>query len=250
MKTSDQQVEKSNDTLQHLTSGLLFPLQHGIMTEDLHCSWMLWEQSIYNIQATELAAQRTGKTYRYLLKLHQRPCGMGEDEMSYQTKFNIWKMLSDLIEYGPKYFCCFWEMLGELEVVEAIPVIQTPIVTAQSMHCINSTVSGNIESVTGLLAQARINDSMDTHNPEMSNISDYVMLFQGILGWVNVSRHSYSIKQWKPHLGEDASMSSSCWGDSTWRWWLQTLFGRHLFTQLQQEVTRPPCYMTSQSCNQ
>lgn len=182
MKTSDQRVEKSNDTLQHLTSGLLFPLQHGITTEDLRCSQMLWEQSIYNIQVTEPVAQRTGKTYRHLLKLHQRPRGMGEIETSYRNKYNVWKMLSDLIEYGPEYFRRFREMLGEPEVVEAIPVVQTPIVAARSMHCVNSTVSGNIESVTGLLAQAGIGDPTDTHDPEMPDISDYVVLFHGDLG--------------------------------------------------------------------
>ncbi|KAI6035833.1 hypothetical protein EDC04DRAFT_2547883, partial [Pisolithus marmoratus] len=44
LKTSDQQVEKSNDTLKHLTSGLLFPLQHGTSLDDLCCSCFLWEQ--------------------------------------------------------------------------------------------------------------------------------------------------------------------------------------------------------------
>ncbi|KIO07253.1 hypothetical protein M404DRAFT_136261, partial [Pisolithus tinctorius Marx 270] len=77
LKTSDQQVEKSLDTLKHLTSSLLFPLQHRMTLDDLWCSHMLWEQSIYKIHEREPAAQRHGKTYRDLLKLHlERPGGI------------------------------------------------------------------------------------------------------------------------------------------------------------------------------
>ncbi|KAI6126584.1 hypothetical protein F5141DRAFT_997484, partial [Pisolithus sp. B1] len=47
-------VEKSNDSLKHLTSGLLFPLVHGIMLDDLKCSWELWEKSVLNPQAENL----------------------------------------------------------------------------------------------------------------------------------------------------------------------------------------------------
>ncbi|KAF8450849.1 hypothetical protein L210DRAFT_3639881 [Boletus edulis BED1] len=180
MKTSDQHVEKSSDTLKHLTSAILFPLQHGTTTEDLRCSRVLWEQSIYNIQAREPAAQRAGKTYRDLLGLHER--GLGADGMSSRRRYNTWKMLSDLIEYGPEYFRRFRNVLGEPEVVEAIPVVKTPIIAARSMEYMNSTVSGNINSVTGLLAQAGIHDPMQTHDPNMPDISDYVVLFHGDLG--------------------------------------------------------------------
>ncbi|KAI6165502.1 hypothetical protein EDD17DRAFT_1774941 [Pisolithus thermaeus] len=41
-------VEKSHDSLKHLTSGLLFPLGHGVTTKDLMCSEELWEQSVIN----------------------------------------------------------------------------------------------------------------------------------------------------------------------------------------------------------
>ncbi|KAI6097402.1 hypothetical protein EV401DRAFT_1814663, partial [Pisolithus croceorrhizus] len=35
-------AEKSNDSLKHLTSGLLFLLTHGVTLDDLKCSWELW----------------------------------------------------------------------------------------------------------------------------------------------------------------------------------------------------------------
>ncbi|KAI5997476.1 hypothetical protein EDD15DRAFT_2410723 [Pisolithus albus] len=179
MKTSDQRVEKSIDTLKHLTSGLLFPLQHGTTLEDLRCSRMLWEQSTYNIHAREMS-HRSGKTYRDLLELH--PESPSEDGISCRMQYNAWKMLSDLVEHGPVYFRRFQEVLGEPEVVEAIPVIKTPIVAARAMEFVNSTVSGNIQSITGLLAQAGIHDPNEGDDLHMPDISDYVVLFHGDLG--------------------------------------------------------------------
>ncbi|KAI9570889.1 hypothetical protein HD554DRAFT_2017773, partial [Boletus coccyginus] len=38
LKTQMLIVKKSNDSLKHLTSGLLFPLIHGVITNDLKCS--------------------------------------------------------------------------------------------------------------------------------------------------------------------------------------------------------------------
>ncbi|KAI5999085.1 hypothetical protein EDD15DRAFT_2160888, partial [Pisolithus albus] len=37
-------VEKSNDSLKHLTSGLMFPLVHGVTLDDLKCSEDLWRK--------------------------------------------------------------------------------------------------------------------------------------------------------------------------------------------------------------
>ncbi|KAI6117851.1 hypothetical protein EDD16DRAFT_1692910 [Pisolithus croceorrhizus] len=43
-------AEKSNDSLKHLTSGLLFPLAHGVTLDDLKCSRELWGKSALNPQ--------------------------------------------------------------------------------------------------------------------------------------------------------------------------------------------------------
>ncbi|KAI6009197.1 hypothetical protein EDC04DRAFT_2871409 [Pisolithus marmoratus] len=52
-------------------------------------------------------------------------------------------------------------MVGELEFIKAIPVVKMPIIAACMMEFVNSTVSGNIQSITGLLSQARIHDPKD-----------------------------------------------------------------------------------------
>ncbi|KAI6094283.1 hypothetical protein EDD16DRAFT_1503407, partial [Pisolithus croceorrhizus] len=166
LKTSDQRVKKSNNTLKHLTSGLLFPLQHGISLDDLCCSQFLWEQSVNNIYVPE-----TGRTYRDLLELH--PESQGGASTLCQLWYNTWKILSDLAEHGPGYFQNFKDLLGELEFVEEIPVVKTLIIAACAMEFVNSTVSGNIQVITGLLAQARIHNLNEKDDVEMPDISDH-----------------------------------------------------------------------------
>ncbi|EPQ50063.1 hypothetical protein GLOTRDRAFT_51073 [Gloeophyllum trabeum ATCC 11539] len=49
--TSAPTVEKSGDTLTHLTSGDIIRLEHGVTLEDLRCSDLLWQRSHLNIHA-------------------------------------------------------------------------------------------------------------------------------------------------------------------------------------------------------
>jgi hypothetical protein len=125
-------------------------------------------------------ARRAGKMYHDLLELHQTAPNV--DRTSYRMRYNTWKMLSDLVEHGPEYFRRFRDALGEPEEVEVPPVVKTPVIAAQSMEYVNSTVSGNIESIVRLLAQAGIGDPRETHDPDMPDISDYVVPFHGDLG--------------------------------------------------------------------
>ena len=71
LKQSVPIIEKSNQSLKHLTSGLLFPLQHGATKEDLACSDYLWQRSKLNSKNSQTA---TGmKTYRDLPQLFFEP---------------------------------------------------------------------------------------------------------------------------------------------------------------------------------
>ncbi|KAG1905443.1 uncharacterized protein F5891DRAFT_943832, partial [Suillus fuscotomentosus] len=45
LKSTVPTAEKSTNSLKHLTSGLLFPLQHGVTRDDLKCSYELWQKS-------------------------------------------------------------------------------------------------------------------------------------------------------------------------------------------------------------
>jgi len=66
LKTSVPVVEKSGgDSLKHLTSGLAFPLQHGVTKEDLCFSDYLWQKFKSNLDS---GGNLTGKkTYNDLV---------------------------------------------------------------------------------------------------------------------------------------------------------------------------------------
>ncbi|KAI6160007.1 hypothetical protein EDD17DRAFT_1778675 [Pisolithus thermaeus] len=140
LKTHTPTVEKSNDSLKHLTSGLLFLLVHGVTLNDLKCSEELWRKSALNLQADE--------------------------------PYSLPKL--------------FKSMIQDLHPMEQIPTVKTPIYAARAMDINNSTVSGNIQAVTELLAQggladpmAVLEENMDFNSP---NISEYVILVHGDLG--------------------------------------------------------------------
>ena len=69
LKSQVPLAEKSNDTLKHLTSGLLFPLQHGITCNDLKCSKALWRQSALNCD-TEIMNLPPKWSWKDLLSIH------------------------------------------------------------------------------------------------------------------------------------------------------------------------------------
>lgn len=89
-----------------------------------------------------------------LLKLPLHPESPGLDsKLSRRDRFNSWMFLHDLCTYGP--------------------LVKTPIFAARAMDVNNSTVSGNIQAVTDLLAQGGIGDP---------DVSEYVILIHGDLG--------------------------------------------------------------------
>lgn len=50
------------------------------------------------------------------------------------------------------------------------------------MHLSNSTVSSNISSVVELLRQGGIDDPDEIDDPDMPDMSEYIVLFHGDLG--------------------------------------------------------------------
>lgn len=109
-----------------------------------------------------------------LLKLPLHPESPGLDsKLSRRDRFNSWMFLHDLCTYGPDYFHQFKSLIPKPECIEQIPLVKTPIFAARAMDVNNSTVSGNIQAVTDLLAQGGIGDP---------DVSEYVILIHGDLG--------------------------------------------------------------------
>lgn len=171
LKQSVPVIEKSNQSLKHLTSGLLFPLQHGATKEDLACSDYLWQRSKLNPKNSRTA---TGmKTYRDLPQLFY---GAGNALPSHSS-FNTWMFLRDLIEHvdGFEY------LQGQLEIpelLEAIPVEKTEIIPAYAMDVNNSTVNGNIRAIKQLMAQGGVGSPDDE---DTVDISKYIAVVHGDL---------------------------------------------------------------------
>ena len=179
-------AEKSNDSLKHLTSGLLFPLVHGVISDDLKCSEELWRMSELNPHVErQNIPQRC--SIQDLINLH--PDASSTSTLSRCDQFNAWMFLHDLCSYGPEFFHQFKPMLQDPEPVEKIPPVKTPIYAARVMDVNNSTVSSNICAVIDLLQQGGIsdpvagqtNEDIDMDSPNIS-ISKHVILIHRDLG--------------------------------------------------------------------
>ena len=180
LKTSAPTTEKSTDTLKHLTSALLFPLQHSVTPDDMKCSDELWKKSRLNPKANPSDLQEE-KTWKNLLTLH--PKVMHPMRLTRRDRFNAWKFLHDLCHHGPKYFSQFQMVLGKPEEIEQIPVIKTKIIPVRAMEFSNSTVSGNISTIQNLAGQGGIGDPNDPDEDfDVTDLSEHVLLFHGDLG--------------------------------------------------------------------
>ncbi|KAG1821495.1 hypothetical protein EV424DRAFT_1472322 [Suillus variegatus] len=176
LKSTVPTAEKSTDTLKHLTSGLLFPLQHGVTRDDLKCSYELWRKSRLN----PLSDCSIGRTWKDLLSLHQDVSH--SSGLSRRDQFNSWKFLHDLCHHGPPYFAQFQSQISAPQVLEQIPVAKTPIIPASAMDVNNSTVAGNIQAIERLMAQGGVFDPADVEDGESPDVTEYVVLVHGDLG--------------------------------------------------------------------
>lgn len=179
-------VEKTSTSLKHLTSGLLFPLAHGVTIDHLKCSAELWKKSLLNPEAEEedLPPKRT---WQDLLVLHPESPSAPQTGLSFlsrRDKFNSWVFLSNLCTSGPSYFHQFKPLLHDPDVIEKIPLLETPLTPARAMDINNSTVSGNIRAVVDLLAQGGVYDPNDVHFEDSGSpdLTPYVVLIHGDLG--------------------------------------------------------------------
>ncbi|KIK17109.1 hypothetical protein PISMIDRAFT_15379 [Pisolithus microcarpus 441] len=174
-------VEKSHDSLKHLMSGLIFPLKHGVTTEDLMCSQELWGQSAINphLEDTRLPSRAN---WRALLSIN--PEASAPDQLMCHKHFNAWIFLSDLCTHGPEYFQTLKCGITEPEAIDQIPLIKTDLIAAWAMDVNNSTISRNIHAIVDLLRQGGIYDPavVVTEDLDALDISRHVVLIHGDLG--------------------------------------------------------------------
>ncbi|KAG2061416.1 hypothetical protein BDR06DRAFT_1041435 [Suillus hirtellus] len=207
LKSQVPLAKKSNDTLKHLTSGLLFPLQHGITLNDLKCSEALWRQSMLNPDVDSFLLPK--RSWKDLLSIHLE------------------------------------SMIPDPESIDKIPLVQTPLTAARAMDINNSTVTGNIQAVVSLLAQGGVHDPADT-NLNSPDISQHVVLFHGDLGtgerlqaaqlWWSIEATPWNRLQHVIFIPSLFHLKMAC-VDAIWRLFLQPLTAREDETSLMWDVT-------------
>ncbi|KAF9008453.1 hypothetical protein BDQ17DRAFT_1178259, partial [Cyathus striatus] len=94
-------VEKLQDTLIHLTTGTMLPLEHEVTSSDLNCSEELWKSSVNNTSGdTETYKIPFTQLLDHFSKLHKpNPSGLSQHE-----EYNVWKFLNDLVQFRPETF--------------------------------------------------------------------------------------------------------------------------------------------------
>ena len=182
LKALTPTIEANTDPLKHLTSGLLFPLQHGVRLEDLRVSRELWEK--YEFNDTSQSAHKVTRSQMWIALIPRYESLVAPtppSSLSRHAEFHIWILLRDLVESGPDYFKRFHDVLQYPEPIEErIPIKKTEIVPVQSMDIPNSTVDGNISTIEKILEQTGL--AQYEKEEDTIDIDPYIILFHGDLG--------------------------------------------------------------------
>ncbi len=199
LKHSVPTVEQSEDTLVHLTSGTLFPLQ-GITQEELMCSEDLWRQSPFNLQAEPALPPSLDD----LFEIHPEQTISTPDANALlgntrRDRFNAWKFLSDLVHHGLEPFRRFQRNLRNPETIDAIPVTKTQQLPLRCLDVKPSTAAENAEALNAFFTQTGVGDPND--DPHVIAVNNTCILISGDL---LTSQHVRSLQ-------ESRALESSPW---------------------------------------
>ena len=175
LKHSVPTVEKPQDTLVHLTTGTMMPLYHDVTQDDLNCSDELWSKCRQNI---DVQPQNTPNiSFDKLLGLY--PDEPDPSGLFRHKRYNAWKYLHDLINFGPEYFRKFKKNIGEPEVIQQIPVTKTSQIPLRGIDISPSTPGQNAEALETFFRQAGVGDPNDNQHARSPN--NLVILVSGDL---------------------------------------------------------------------
>lgn len=157
-------IDTPKDSLIHLTSGLLFWLNHNVYLEDLKCSHLLWDRAAHtnNPLASDPHPFNPLQTFYLLYNLHPEP-DYDVGNLSRRGQFRTWMLCRTLLLHGPLFFHQYISALSYPDFIEAIPPTKLDFTPFRAMDYNQSKVSGNIEAIMGMLMQAAVGDP--TKNP-------------------------------------------------------------------------------------
>ncbi|RPD54026.1 hypothetical protein L227DRAFT_512401 [Lentinus tigrinus ALCF2SS1-6] len=172
-KSSVPTVEKPGSTLQHATSALIFPLEHGVVPADLKFASELWHTDPCNpfLPEDDRPPRRT-----WVDCMPPPHPGMGPDV---QTRILAWHFRHALVTHC-EAFTHLRAKLGMPETILQIPVKKTTHIPCRAMDINQSTHDGQAQIIENLLAQAMLGDPSDY--PSICDLDDQVLLFHGDLG--------------------------------------------------------------------
>lgn len=168
-------VEKSPKSLWNLTTGTL--INHHLDPEDLRCANEVRQHDRYNDQVVH--THEPQYTYDDLLNIGS------DDSANARPLFFAWLLRRVLCTHGPAFFRQFQANVGSPASIEQLPIRKTEQVPVEAMLHDNSSVSGNINAVEDIMAQAGIKRQSETDASAAGappNISEYVLIVSGDLG--------------------------------------------------------------------
>ncbi|KAF8167142.1 hypothetical protein B0H34DRAFT_812416, partial [Crassisporium funariophilum] len=177
LKHSVPTVEKAESTLIHLTSGTMMPLPDSITLADLDCADELWRKSPNNPLA--LPQDIPQIPFENLLTIH--PEIPDSNDMLSRNRFDAWKFLHDLINYGPEYFRAYKRQLGNPEEIECIPVTKTTQIPCRTLDIHPSSPAQNADALAAFFQQAGVGDSTSVSPHPTRLVDNHVVLVFGDL---------------------------------------------------------------------
>jgi hypothetical protein len=165
-------IENAGDTLKHATSALAFPLQHGVLADDLKYATPLW---IKNPRNPTFVATPQQQPYTWMNTLSPP----SSEELGRYNRILAWHFRRALIEHCSS-FEHFRSQLGLPETILQIPVTKTTHIPCRAMDINQSTVDGQAEILESLFSQANIGDPTDY--PDVEDVREYVIVVHGDLG--------------------------------------------------------------------
>lgn len=172
----------AKETLAHLMTAAMFPLNHGIQPKDLDYSDFMWHIT----KNPPLPAT----TLDLLRAVPSQPADA--KGLRARNRFNAWKFRHDLVNFGPSYFAQFKDKLGQPEKIESIPVVKTKQTPMRASKIGPSTPAQNAMVLEEFFTQAGIGDAPSntplsaldpsgTNNVATVHIGNYVVIVFGDL---------------------------------------------------------------------
>ncbi|KAJ3473067.1 hypothetical protein NLI96_g13148 [Meripilus lineatus] len=117
----------------------------------------------------------------HLYTLHPEP-DFEEGDLSRRGHFRAWVVSQTLINHGPKYFQKFKATLPHPKPIEAIPITKLQFTPFRAMDHNQSKVSGNIDAVVDMLAQAAVGDPSKLTESDLVDIREHIVIVNGDMG--------------------------------------------------------------------